>query len=585
MIPDDLPVPVETRPPMAWGSDALAALLGTLDLPYIAMVPGSSYRGLHDSIVNFLGNRAPQILICLHEEHSVAIAQGYAKVTGRPMLVALHANVGLMHAAMAIYNAYCDRTPMVVLGATGPVDAAKRRPWIDWVHTAADQGALVRDYVKWDDQPASVAAALESIVRGNVLTRATPNAPVYICLDSELQEDPLPEGVQVPDPTRYPVPLAPAPDAATVAHLRSLVAQAERPLLLLGRSDRDEARWAARVALAERLGLAVLTDMRMPAAFPTEHGHHPATPGAGRLTESGHQLVERADLIIALEWTELGGTLASVFGDGPRPAVVSCRTSDVFAGGWTKDHYATVPADLEITAAADQVVQALLPDADADVIRRQAWPPVLEVTAVVDRTQVSGDPILMPDLAEALRKAAGSTPVAYTTLPLGWWNDDAQFSHPLDYLGRDGGGGVGSGPGIAVGAALALDGTGRIPVAVIGDGDFLMGSSALWTAAHYQLPLLVVIANNRSYHNDEGHQERVAERRSRPTENRTVGQLLRDPDPDPATIAQGYGLTGIGPVSEPDELLPTLTEAMARVQRGETVVVDVRVNPLGYGRL
>ena len=140
----EVPEVVEGGAAIEWGSDALAELLSRLDLRYLALVPGSSYRGLHDSLVNYSGNRDPQMLVCLHEEHAVAIAHGYAKVTGRPMAVAVHGNVGLMHATMAIYNAWCNRVPMLIIGATGPVDAARRRPWIDWIHTSADQGALIR---------------------------------------------------------------------------------------------------------------------------------------------------------------------------------------------------------------------------------------------------------------------------------------------------------------------------------------------------------------------------------------------------------------------------------------------------------
>src|SRR5579862_4705136 len=198
--------PVErptTAPPrertIAWGSDALAELLSRLELPFVSLNPGASYRGLHDSLVNYLGNERPSMVVALHEEHAVAIAHGYAKVTERPLAVALHANVGLMHATMALFNAFCDRVPMVVLGATGPVDAARRRPWIDWIHTAADQGALIRDFVKWDDQPASVAAALESLVRANLLTRSYPCAPTYVCLDAAIQEGPLASPPPFPD--------------------------------------------------------------------------------------------------------------------------------------------------------------------------------------------------------------------------------------------------------------------------------------------------------------------------------------------------------------------------------------------------
>src|SRR3974390_2262652 len=153
----DRPVPAGVNA-AGFGSDVVADPLRALDIPYIALLPGASYRGLHDSLVNHLGNTKPQMLLCLHEESAVAIAHGYAKVTGRAMAAAVHSNVGLLHAAMAVFNAWCGRMPMVILGATGPVDAAKRRPWIVWIHTARDQGAIIRTYTKWDDQPASPAA-------------------------------------------------------------------------------------------------------------------------------------------------------------------------------------------------------------------------------------------------------------------------------------------------------------------------------------------------------------------------------------------------------------------------------------------
>src|SRR5256884_3437814 len=192
----DRPIKLTPENAPGWGSDVVADTLRALNIPYIALNPGASYRGLHDSIVNYLGNETPQMLLCLHEESAVAIAQGYAKVTGKAMAAAVHSNVGLFHATMAIFNAWCDRTPVVILGATGPVDAAKRRPWIDWIHTAADQGAIVRDYTKWDDQPASPAAARESILRANWMSNTAPMGPVYINLDAEMQEnklvDPLP---------------------------------------------------------------------------------------------------------------------------------------------------------------------------------------------------------------------------------------------------------------------------------------------------------------------------------------------------------------------------------------------------------
>ena len=171
-----------------WGSDQIAALLRSLDFEYIALTPGASFRGLHDSLVNYLGNTQPELLLCVHEEHAVSIAHGYARVTGKPMAVALHSNVGLMHATMAIFNAWCDRVPIVIIGAVGPMDAMQRRPWVDWIHTARDLGALVRGYTKWDDQPGSVAAAIEAIVRAHQIAMTYPKGPVFVCLDATLQE-------------------------------------------------------------------------------------------------------------------------------------------------------------------------------------------------------------------------------------------------------------------------------------------------------------------------------------------------------------------------------------------------------------
>src|SRR3990172_8923619 len=199
---------------VAWGSDIAAQMLRRFGIPYVSLNPGASYRGLHDSLVNHLGNERPGMLLCLHEDHAVAIAHGYAKATGEPMACVLHSNVGLMHGMMSMYNAWCDRVPMLVLGATGPVDAAKRRPWIDWIHTAADQGALVRDFTKWDNQPASVAAAYEALLRAAQIAGTAPRGPAYVNLDAALQEakvDPMPA---LPEVSRYrsPASLVPSPE-------------------------------------------------------------------------------------------------------------------------------------------------------------------------------------------------------------------------------------------------------------------------------------------------------------------------------------------------------------------------------------
>ena len=562
---------------MAWASDAFAELLRRLELPYLSLNPGASYRGLHDSVVNYLGNERPQMLVCLHEEHAVALAHGYAKVTEKPLAVALHANVGLMHATMALFNAFCDRVPMLVLGATGPLDAALRRPWIDWIHTSADQGALIRDYVKWDDQPASVPAALEAIARADTITRSYPSAPVYVCLDAALQEQPLAEPPRLPEVSRHRAPAPGAGDAAGLSAAAEILAGSSRPLLLIGRVGRDGGAWDARVELAERLGAVVLTDLKVGAAFPSAHRLHPIAP-ATFLPEGAAALLREADAVLALDWVDLGGTLTSAFGEDPPVArIVSVSGDSALHNGWSKDHFSLAPTDLALNAHPDAFAAELLARLRTGGSRqteRPGWPPGAPAPAP---RETGGEAITIADLAASLRTALAAHPACLARVPLGWAGEDWSFDGPLDYLGQDGGAGLGSGPGMAVGAALALAGSGRMAVAVLGDGDFLMGATALWTAARYRLALLVLVANNRSFLNDEFHQERVARARERPVENRWVGQQIRDPDPDLAALARSLGLSGFGPLDTRTQLAVALEAAVAEVAAGAAVVLDVHV--------
>lgn len=567
--------PVGARPDRpAFGSDLFAATVRELDIAYVALNPGASFRGLHDSFVNFLGNERPQMLLCLHEEHAVAIAQGYAKVTGRAMAAAVHSNVGLMHATMAIFNAWCDRMPVIVIGATGPVDAAQRRPWIDWIHTARDQGALVRHYVKWDDQPASALAARESLARAKWIAETHPMGPVYVNLDAGMQEAPLAEMPPPFDARRHAPPVHAAAGAAVIAELAGRLRQATRPLILAGRASRSEQAWDARIALAERLGACVLTDIKIGAAFPTDHPLH-ATPPAAQPLPEARRLLSEADLILNLDWVDLAGTL-SAGGVGPETAIVSVSLDHRIHNGWSMDHQALPPVDLFISADPDAVVVDLLP-----ALGEARTPPWHQAERPAPAPQAPGDRLYVRDLAVALDAAIGDRPSALLHVPISWEGHWWHFRHPLDYVGSDSGGGIGGGPGIAVGAALALRGSGRLPVAICGDGDFVMGATAVWTAVRYRIPLLIVIANNASFFNDEVHQERVARMRDRPVENRWIGQRMIDPELDLAGMARAQGATGFGPVRSHEELSRTYAEAIAVVEAGGVAVVDVRVEP-GY---
>jgi thiamine pyrophosphate-dependent acetolactate synthase large subunit-like protein len=474
-----------------------------------------------------------------------------------------------MHATMAIFNAWCDRMPVLIFGATGAVDAMRRRPWIEWIHTARDQGALIRNYTKWDDQPASIGAAQEAILRANMIAQTPPHGPVYINLNLELQEDEIATAPRLPEIARFAPPEPPEPRGPSVERAAELLAGARRPLILAGRGSRDPEAWQRRVALAEAIGASVMTDRKSGATFPTDHPLHGGGP----------DLIINSDVILSLDWVDLAGTLKTAYGGKPVTAnIIQVSIDQYVHNGWSMDYQGLPPADVYLLAEPDAGVPPLL----AAVKELQPDPPPLPEPA----SQPGPPPlaalegasvIQVAHIATALKSALGDTPVSMLRLPLSWADGLWEFRHPLDYLGTDGGGGIGSGPGMAVGAALALrdTGSGRLPVAVLGDGDFLMGVTALWTAVRNDIPLLIVVANNRSFFNDELHQERVARQRGRPVENRWIGQAITGPEIDLATMARGQGCTGIGPVEEPKQLVGAIREAVAAVRAGKVCVVDV----------
>src|SRR5262245_35102259 len=342
-----------------FGSDTVADTLRALQIAYIALNPGASLRGLHDSLVNRLGNDRPTLLLCLHEEHAVAIGHGWANVMGRAMAAAVHSNVGLMHASMAVFNAWCDRMPVLLIGATGPVDAEKRRPWIDWIHTARDQGALIRGYAKWDDQPASPAAAREALVRAKWIADTAPQGPVYINLDAGMQEAELTSPLPPLDVARLTPAASSAADPDLVNRAAAALADAKRPVVLAGRGSRRSDAWARRVALAERIGARVITDLKLGAVFPTDHHLHAGAPAVWLDTDASVTL-EEADVILSLDWVDLGGTIRAVFGSaGPSAKIIHASLDHRLHSGWSMDYQALPPVDMLLAAEPDAVVAAL----------------------------------------------------------------------------------------------------------------------------------------------------------------------------------------------------------------------------------
>ena len=565
---------------LEWASDAMAETLRRLDVRFIALTPGASYRGLHDSLVNYLGNRDPQMMVCLHEEHAVGIAQGYAKITEKPMAVAVHSNVGLMHATMAVFNAWCARDPVLILGATGPGDAEERRPWIDWIHTSKDQGALIRHYTKWDDEPRSAGAAVESITRAWQIAATHPFGPTYVCLDVGLQESKLEKEIRFPDMARFQPGSPPAPSGEVVEQAARMLVDAKKPVILMGRVSRSIKDWDLRVELAEAIGAAVLTDMKLAPAFPTEHPLHLVEPRF-RPSPASANIVKEADVVLSLDWMDLKGHFELTLGKGVDVAskVIHCTVDDYLHNGWSMDHFGLPPVDLKILSSPDQLVRPLL-----DAVRRlrgsnakaaPKWPPRVSVALGKPRPEgVMG----LRDLALVVRDFCDKREVTMAGYALGWPSDTVSFKHPLDFAGFDGGGGVGSGPSNAIGTALAIKGSGRLPMTVIGDGDFTMGGNAFWTAAHMGIPLLVVIANNQVYYNDVAHQERMAVQRGRPVENKFVGQEMVRPTIDLVAMAKAQGLDGEGPVMNAVDFAAALERGEKVVRAGGQYVIDARVD-------
>jgi acetolactate synthase-1/2/3 large subunit len=573
----------------AYGSDLVVDVLRALGIEYAALNPGATFRGLHDSLVNYGGNRRPQIVQCCHEEIAVAVAHGYAKAAGRPMVAVVHDVVGLQHASMAIFNAWCDRVPLLVLGGTGPMAAEHRRPWIDWIHTALVQGQAVRDYVKWDDQPASLAAIPEAIVRGYRIATTEPCGPVYVCLDAGLQEAPLDEDVPLPDVARHRPPAGPQADAGALEEAARLLAGAQRPVIVAELLGRHPETVPVLAALAETLGAPVI-DLYAYGRFNFPNTH-PLD-----LTDARLAVLEGADVVLALDVQDLWGRLSrtdrttrrAVPAIPPSARVVDISLRDLAIRSWAMDYHRLAPIDLPIVADTSVALPALLETVRRlvrpDEARRQRRDRLEAIhhaarrEARAEAERVRADvPIAPARLAAEMWDALKDEDwvLAYGTLD-GWARRLWDWTTPGRYLGYSGGAGLGYGPGASIGAALAHRDAGRLCIALQPDGDLLYTPSALWTAAHHRLPVVFVVCNNRSYYNDEVHQELMARARGRPVENKVVGIRLEEPAVDFAGLARAFGVHGEGPIVEPEALGPALRRAV-RVAREERVPVLVDV--------
>ena len=574
-----------------YGSDLIVDLLRAYDIEYAAMNPGATFRGLHDSIVNYGGNRTPQLILCCHEEIAVAVAHGYGKAKGRPMVAIVHDLVGLLHATMAIYIAWLDRAPVLVLGATGPMAVEERRPWIDWIHTALVQGQAVRDYVKWDDQPASMQSIVESVIRAHRVAVTDPAGPIYLCFDAALQEQRLEHVPAIPDVARF-APSRPAQgDPSAIATAAKWLTEAAHPVAIADYVGRRPTGVRALIDLAETLALPVI-DLGSRFNFPNTHPLD--------LTGAQEELLEQADVVLALDVFDLQKALTTVDRTtrlarpliGERTRVIHISLNDLLTRSWAQEQGRLQPVDLPIAADTAVALPALtarcraLAEGDAAFAARQRER--LETLSAQHRrlrdqwweeaAQVRGTrPIAFAHLAATLGDVIKDERWVLVNRTLrGWarrlwdWTDSSQ------YVGALMGGGVGYGVGHSLGAALAYKGTGTLCIDIQPDGDLLYTPSALWTLAHHRVPLLIVMFNNRSYYNDEDHQILMAKDRGRAVENAGIGLQIVDPAVDFAGLARALGIHGVGPIDDPADLRPALEGAVRYVRREQrAALVDV----------
>ena len=575
------------------GSDFMVDVLKSLHFEYVCANPGNSFRSLHESLINYGGNQDPEFITCCHEESSVGMGHGYAKIEGKPLLVCVHGTVGLQHASMAIYDAFCDRVPVyIILGNFS--DAALRFGQVDWTHSAQDPAAMVRDYVKWDDNPVSLEAFAESAVRAYKIATTPPTMPVALVAGHAQQEHPVPDRPNLAVP-KLTMTSPPAGDSGAVLEAARLLVAAENPVLVTDRVARTPAGLAAMIELAETLQAPVI-DRNGRMNFPTDH--------ALNMTERSGATVAAADVVAGLELTDFWSVVNSVHGQvypesqrvtKPGTKLISITANDLYLKSNYQDFQRYAPVDLAIAADAEATLPSLI-----EAVKRES---------TGDRKRAFQDrgakiAAAHHEAMQAQRDAATSgwdgSPISTARMCMELWaqikNEDWSlvsncqfvsrwplrlwdFQKHYQYIGAEGGYGVGYGAPAAVGAALANRKHGRLTVSIQNDGDLMFAPGVLWTAAHHRIPLLIIMHNNRAYHQELMQIQVMASQHNRGITNTSIGSVLVDPPIEYAKLAQSMGVHGEGPIADPKDLAPAIARAIEVVKRGDPALVDVITQP------
>ncbi len=568
-----------------WQSDIIVDLIKQYDFPHITLNPGASFRGLHDSLVNY-GNNEPAMMLCNHEEIAVEIAHGYAKATGKPMIAIVHNLVGLLHCNLAVYYAYIDRCPIFIIGATGPMDEARRRPHIDWTHTALVQGQAVRDYTKWDYQPTSIHGVPESFQRAYSVMMTEPVGPIYMCYDAALQEDPLTENVQLPpvDAVRVPAPMMPEPEAMNA--IADKLVKADNPILMAEYVGRREGGFESLVELAETVGSPVWS---IPNAlnFPNQH------PLSFTFDKS---IFTDRDLLVGLDVTDYEKqthvlnsterTLECLLPD--KCDYVEIGFGELNISKWAMDYCRMQPTSVrtigDTKLAIPQLTQLCkeriggnsklekkIAERTKDLTKRHkaTWAKWQEEA----RENWDAVPMSTPRLAHEVWEVIKEEDWVLSAVTLKYqvfkqWNFDKSYRHPGDGLG------TATQFGISLGVALAHKNNGKIVVDLQPDGDLMFDAGALWVAAKYEIPMLIVMYNNRAYYNDWEHQIRMARQRGTDEKKAHIGMDLYGPEPDFGALARSMGVWGEGPIEDPKDVRSALLRALEVVKSGKPALVD-----------
>jgi acetolactate synthase I/II/III large subunit len=562
------------------GSDFMVDVLKSLGIEYIASNPASSFRSLQESFINYGGNKNPEWLTCMHEESSVGMARGYYKIEGKPMAAIMHGVVGLQHAAIAVYHAFCDRVPIyLILGNT--FDATERRPGAEWRHSAQDVAAMAREYIKWDDMPISLEHFAESAVRAYKIAMTPPMLPVALVADSGLQEKPIEAGAHLRIP-KLTIPSPPAGDAGAVAELARLLVAAENPIITGGRLGRTAKSIQLLVELADTLQCPVSGGN-----FPSRH---PLSGGA----------IETADVVLALEPEDLWGDVNTMTDQlirssrsdlKPGAKLITISHDDLYMKSNYQDFQRFQEVDLALAADADATLPLLI-----EAVKRL-------ITGDRRRVFQERGSKLGAARAQSVERARGQaaamwnlSPISSTRIAYELWeqikNKDWSvvssgrpagsnqiWNYEKHYQSYGGGQGASSNIPCAIGAALANKKYGRLSINIQNDGDLMYAPGVLWTAAHHNIPLLTVMNNNRGYHQEVMHLQTMACRHNRNLTTARIGTGIESPDVHYAKLAESMGWYAEGPITDPNDVGPALKRAIARVEAGQPALLDTVMQP------